>query len=101
MTTLDPFAERYIREKVIRAVRDELYRQDELWGTARSQKQTPDRRLTILMEEVGEYARDILERKPDGALVELIQVAAVAIANAERLSIGADGSLGPDLMALV
>ena len=77
--------ERQNRETILELVNSELYRQNQLWGTPRSQDQTPDRRLSILSEEVGEYARAILEHDPDGALGELVQIAAVAVANAERI----------------
>jgi NTP pyrophosphatase (non-canonical NTP hydrolase) len=39
-----------------------------------------EKKLTILMEEVGEVARAILERDPYNLREELVQVAAVAIA---------------------
>jgi len=68
----------------------EMARQDSLWGPPVTQDQTPEKRLAILAEEFGEYARAVLEKDPDNARDELIQIAAVALANAERLDAGLD-----------
>jgi len=43
--------------------------------------------LTILVEEVGEAAKGILDKKPDGLKVEVTQVAAVALAWLECLEV--------------
>lgn len=79
------------RDRVIKAVQRELERQDTLWGDPLKQRQTPDKRLTILVEEVGEYAKEVCDHRPDEAYVELIQVAAVAIANAQKYLAGQYG----------
>lgn len=42
-------------------------------------------KLAVLTEEVGEVARALLERDPEGLKVELTQVAAVAVAWMEGL----------------
>jgi hypothetical protein len=66
------------------AVLDERDRQDSKWG---SQRHLSDREwLTILVEEVGEAAKDILDEKPDGLKTEVMQVAAVALAWLEALT---------------
>jgi hypothetical protein len=65
------------------AVLEERDRQDVKWG---SQRMLSDREwLAILVEEVGEAAKDILDKKPDGLKVEVTQVAAVALAWLECL----------------
>jgi NTP pyrophosphatase (non-canonical NTP hydrolase) len=71
--------------KVISDVRAERERQDEKWG---EQNHMPDRWMCILMEEVGEAAKEILEAQatilvPRGRKKfreEMVQVAAVALA---------------------
>jgi hypothetical protein len=65
-------------------VLDERDRQDAKWG---SQRHLSDREwLTILTEEVGEAAKDILDQKHDGLKTEVTQVAAVALAWLEALT---------------
>ncbi len=74
------------QEQVMAAhdVLDERDRQDIKWG---SQRQLSDREwLAILVEEVGEAAKDILDQKPDGLKTEVVQVAAVALAWLEALT---------------
>jgi hypothetical protein len=67
------------------AVLDERDRQDVKWG---SQRRLSDQEwLTILVEEVGEAAKDILDQKPDGLKTEVMQVAAVALAWLEALTV--------------
>jgi NTP pyrophosphatase (non-canonical NTP hydrolase) len=62
---------------------EERRRQDELWG---EQNHTPHEWLAILMEEVGEIAKDVAEGRVAGNYrTELIQVAAVAMAAVESL----------------
>lgn len=78
------------RDTALDLVTMELERQDNLWGTPASQDQTPEKRLAILVEEVGEYAKEVLEHRPKEALEELVQVAAVAIANIERYLAGVE-----------
>lgn len=64
----------------------ERERQDAKWGSQRHLPQ--DRWMTILTEEVGEVANAILEEDIENLKVELVQVAAVAIAFAEALEDG-------------
>jgi len=67
-----------------RNVLNERDRQDGKWG---SQRHLSDREwLTILTEEVGEAAKDILDQKHDGLKTEVTQVAAVALAWLEALT---------------
>lgn len=61
--------------------------QDARWG---EQNHTPDRWLAILMEEVGEMAKENLECRPLLYRAELIQVAAVAVAMLECFDRNAD-----------
>jgi NTP pyrophosphatase (non-canonical NTP hydrolase) len=73
------------------AVRREVLRQDELWGTAESQvHQNVDRRFSILAEEVGEVAKEVVERNFSNQREELVQVAAVAISNILRIDAGVE-----------
>jgi NTP pyrophosphatase (non-canonical NTP hydrolase) len=76
--------------EALRLAFKEVRRQDLLWGIAESQDQSPERRLAILVEEVGEYAKEILEYSPERAKKELVQVAAVALANLVRYEAGLD-----------
>lgn len=68
----------------------EVRRQDLLWGIAESQDQTPAYRLGILVEEVGEYAKEVIENSRERARKELVQVAAVALSNIIRYDAGRD-----------
>ena len=63
-------------------VMEERARQDEKWGV-----QTHDNLywLGILMEEVGETAKAIIEHKQDKVYKELVQVVAVGLAWLEDL----------------
>jgi len=66
-------------------VLDERDRQDAKWG---GQRQLSDLEwMVILVEEVGEAAKDILDKKPDGLKTEVTQVAAVALAWLECLEV--------------
>lgn len=68
-------------EILLQAIQDERDRQDAKWG---SQRKLPQEVwLTILVEEVGEVAESILERDETNYPVELVQVAAVAVAALE------------------
>ena len=58
------------------AVSAERIRQDKKWG---EQNHSDLYWLGILMEEVGEVAKALIENKPDEAQNELVQVAAVAV----------------------
>jgi NTP pyrophosphatase (non-canonical NTP hydrolase) len=75
-----------------RSVMDERLRQDAKWG---EQNHDPSTYLTILMEEVGEYAQAVLETRfggphggEDKMRAEAVQVAAVALAIVECLDRG-------------
>lgn len=55
------------------------------WGDCSSDDVYMPVKLTVLMEEVGEVARAVLDRKPADLRTELTQVAAVAVAILEGL----------------
>jgi NTP pyrophosphatase (non-canonical NTP hydrolase) len=59
------------------SIDQERKRQDEKWG---EQNHDDLSWLGILMEEVGEVARNIIQKKPDLTHEELVQLAAVAVA---------------------
>lgn len=69
------------------AIIEERRRQDEKFGQM-PRDRAPSVHLAILMEEVGEVAKAILEGDSDGYLEELVQVAAVAIAAIEDYHVG-------------
>lgn len=77
----------YLLEELIK----ERVRQDAKFGNMPRSLKT-EVWLTILMEEVGEVARAILEGKEEDYTKELVQVAAVAIATCEDFYLSA--SLG-------
>lgn len=54
----------------------ETLRQKQIWGI---QNHSPLKWLAILMEEVGEVSKAILEKDYEGYYEELVQVAAVAV----------------------
>ena len=70
-----------MNENVLQAIQDERDRQDAKWGSQRHLP--PETWLTILVEEVGEVAESILEHDPNNYVLELVQVAAVAVAALE------------------
>lgn len=71
----------------------ERARQRELWdrdhdfgyGDCSSLEVPLPVKVTVLLEEVGEVARAILEQKPEDLRSELVQVAAVAVAMIEAV----------------
>ena len=65
-------------ETALQEIRAERARQDAKWGADR--RLDPRTWLAVLVEEVGEVARADLEEDYDNYVVELIQVAAVAVA---------------------
>ncbi len=65
-------------QRVFDLIVDERVRQDNKWGEDR--KQPAFLWLTILIEEVGEVAKAILERDMENMKVEMIQCAAVIVA---------------------
>lgn len=81
-------------EEVLEEVRLERVLQDDKWGWPR--RHSPEWWLTIMTEEVGEFAEDILEghftdgRYRHNMRNELIQIAAVAVAAIEDLDMQDD-----------
>lgn len=74
------------RFEIFNDVARERFRQDDIWGP---QSNHPlSLWMTILMEEVGEVAHDILEDKLEEAKKELVQVAAVAVSIIEHIEEG-------------
>jgi NTP pyrophosphatase (non-canonical NTP hydrolase) len=71
-----------MNEKLMQEIADERIRQDAKWG---EQNHYPARWVTILVEEVGEMAKAILNEDLAHTRKELVQVAAVAIAMLESL----------------
>lgn len=71
------------RRDVYTAINYERDRQDAKWG---SQRDLPGHLwMTILTEEVGEAAKEVLERRHNHLRMELTQVAAVAVCWLEAL----------------
>jgi hypothetical protein len=54
-------------------------------GDCSSAEVAPSVKATVLLEEAGEVARAVLDGKPDRLSIELVQVAAVAVAWLESL----------------
>jgi NTP pyrophosphatase (non-canonical NTP hydrolase) len=78
------------REKALMSVLQERQRQDEKWG---EQNHDPAVYLTVLVEEVGEFAQATLHDRYGGSAAtglraEAVQVAAVALAIVECLDRG-------------
>ena len=82
------------KSKALVDIEKERARQDQMWG---EQNHNPSDWLAILMEEVGEAAKIIVERRFDHANTdddyedlrdELVQTAAVAVAMIECLDRG-------------
>ena len=65
------------RLRILDQISGERLRQDELWGT---QDHNDGKWMIILMEEIGEAAKDIYENKQENADIELVQCAAVIVA---------------------
>ena len=66
--------------EIMQLVKDERQRQEQKWG---EQNHEPLIWMAILAEEFGEACKAVLEGDDEGYTVELIHVAAVAIAAAE------------------
>ena len=64
----------------IEGIKTERLRQDNKWG---EQNHHPEKWMNILMEEVGEASKAILEQDFEQYRKELIEVAAVAVAAIE------------------
>lgn len=74
-----------LRRRIFCAIEDERCRQDEKWGWTDSDKSIlpgwdVHAKVSVLLEEVGEVAKAVLEHDWDNLEEELVQVAAVAIA---------------------
>ena len=77
---------RLARKAILEMVNIELELQDEQWGLVDQQRSVESKhRLSLLAEEFGEYARAVVERDIYQQRAELIQVAAVAVANVELI----------------
>lgn len=77
-----------MNDDVLSLIVAELKAQDKKWGANRIM---PHRQwLTILIEEVGEVARAIIEHEPEQVQAELIQVIAVGIQWLKSLRRGAN-----------
>jgi NTP pyrophosphatase (non-canonical NTP hydrolase) len=72
----------------------ERQRQDAKWGTHRDL--TDFQWLTVIVEEVGEIGRAILQNKHDDVHKEIVQVAAVAVAWLECIAEFAEERTGKD-----
>jgi hypothetical protein len=68
--------------KAIILVRNERERQEEKWG---QQNHDSAKWNQVLAEEIGEAAKDAMEKGEGAELTEVIQVAAVALAWAETI----------------
>lgn len=80
------------QNKAVLEILQERDRQDAKWGSQRTL--TKEKWMLILMEEVGETTKEILEQNEDLYHKELVQVAAVALAalesfHAQRVTKGA------------
>ena len=73
------------RDAIFEEIHDERERQDATWGEAVNRQLPLTIWLTVLVEEVGEVAQDILKHRRDNLRIELIQTAAVAVAMLECL----------------
>lgn len=65
------------QQDVFCLIAQERDRQDAKWG--RQADYTQQKWLTILVEEVGEVAEAILEKRPEEWVKEMVQVAAVVV----------------------
>ena len=68
--------------KYLDEIKSERRRQDEKWG---EQNHEPLYWISILVEEVGEAAKEVLENKYSNYRKELVQCAAVCVAAIESL----------------
>lgn len=71
---------------VLQMIANERLRQDRQWGAENILRRSPHDGLAVLVEEVGDVAKAILERSlgPHDLDSELVQVAAVAVAMLEQ-----------------
>lgn len=75
----------YSKRHVYTDIKEERERQDAKWG---EQNHPLDTWMTVLMEEVGEAAQDVLKGRTPELRKELVQVAAVAVAAIEFIDRG-------------
>lgn len=70
-----------VMEEVFKLVRAERAAQDEKWGTESNPMAVggSHKKMTILVEEVGEVAKALLDGGPEDVRKELVQVAATAV----------------------
>jgi NTP pyrophosphatase (non-canonical NTP hydrolase) len=73
----------FLQSQALNKVLDERDRQDEKWSTHRQIK--PSIWLAILVEEIGEVAKAMLQQKPYEMRKELVQVCAVSMAWLEAI----------------
>jgi len=86
-----------IRMKFFGLVRDERYRQEELWGEDNDRNHTGAGWIAILTKELGDVARELFARHSSTAHLQaavrnsLIHVAAVCCAWIECMETGGEG----------
>lgn len=85
---------RYAAFELVGAERERqrgLWDKEHEWGYGDcSSGLVPDSvKVAVLTEEVGEVARAVLDKNDDGLLIELVQVAAVAVAWIESFGVDA------------
>ena len=78
-----------LQEAILADIAVERRAQDMKWGV---QTHEPEKWMTILMEEVGEVARAVLEKDPKNYYAELVQVAAVCVVALECMGREPDDS---------
>lgn len=77
-------------EEVLAEVRGERARQANQWGHKVHEQRTSEYGCRVLGEEFGEVCRAVNERDREQCRLELVQVAAVAVAMIEALDAGCD-----------
>ncbi len=65
-----------IQEAIMSDIKTERRAQDMKWGV---QTHEPEKWMTILMEEVGEAAKAVLEHDAKNYYAEMVQIAAVCV----------------------
>ena len=84
----------------IDALKNERLRQEKLWGPDFSNASTTKddyEKLAVLVEEVGEIAKALMENDRDNLFEELVQVAAVSVAWLEAEILRAQESLNANI----
>lgn len=82
------------QREIFEAIAAERDNQNAKWGEGSIRDRSLAVGYTVLGEEVGEVARAILEGDAEGLRLELVQVAAVAVAILESLGDAAGGPHG-------